>query len=107
MPNNEYKQLEKLFDAKLESLDRLLDIKFENFEKILAVSEKQNASRRHETLALVTKMKATHEERYDKQDKFNNRIVTTISIMGVLLALSILGMASEAGSLLGIIINAF
>ena len=86
-------------------------------EKIDA-NEEQNKVRRHDTLAQVTALKAkqeAHEKAMEEQlnewrtnqTKINTRTLIWISILSMVVVLSLIGLASEAGSLLGILINAF
>ena len=81
-------------------------------------NEEQHKIRRRETTEELSVLREKQED--DKkemgelleawrknQERINTRILIWISLLSVVVVLALLGLASEAGSLLGILINAF
>lgn len=106
--------LKEFIQVQISGLKTEVLLELKNIRDEVRKNEEQNSKRRHETLALVTEIKAKHEEhekemekRDEKQKVINNRIYIWLAVLSVLIVFSLIGLASEAGSLLGIIINAF
>lgn len=113
MPKDEV-SLKEFIQVQITGLKTEVLLELKSIREEVRKNEEQNSKRRHETLALVTEIKARHEQheqemetRDRKQGLINTRIFIWLTTLSVLLVFALIGLASEAGSLLGIIINAF
>lgn len=109
--------LKEYIDSQFKAIRDLFESNHKVLLEKIEANEEHNARRRHETLTAVTRLEAKIEKLQTDSSlevetlkvitsKRHTYVIVWLTILSLITALALIGLASEAGSLIGILIQA-